>query len=142
MLKSESLSHLEETLKDSQELMTKIIEQNVKWPGGGVFEEDINTARNLLKEAQTQFYKVGMAVYQSRGAEVAKSVNDRLNQAYHLLSLMHQDTKKIQLSLKTGESQSKTLVDLQVHLKKFIKHCNETQSWLLEAGKLDEDNII
>ena len=137
MLKSESFSHLEKTLNKAQELITNVIEQNVKWPGGGVFEEDINTARNLLKEAQAQFYKVGMAVYQSRGVEVAKSVNDRLNQAYHLLSLMHQDTKKIRLSLKTGESQSKALVDLQVHLKKFIKHCNETQSWLLEAGKTE-----
>ncbi len=136
MLKSESFSHLEETLKDSQELMTKIIEQNVKWPGGGVFEEDINTARNLLKEVQTQFYKVGMTVYQSRSVEVTKSVKDRLNQAYHLLSLMHQDTKKIRLSLKTGESQSKALVDLQIHLKKFIKNCNETQNWLLEAERV------
>ena len=142
MLKSESFSHLEETLKKAQELMTKTIEQNVKWTGSGAFEDDIVTARNLIKAAQIQFFEVGMAAYQSSGVDEVKSVNNRLNQAYHLLSLMHQDTKKIQLSLKTGESQSKTLVDLQVHLKKFIKHCNETQSWLLEAGKLDEDNII
>jgi hypothetical protein len=95
-----------------------------------------------LKEAQTELLNIEMAAYQSRGVEVAKSVNDRINQAYHLFSLIHQDIKKIRSSLKTGDSQSKALVDLQVDLKKFIKHCNETQIWLLEAGKLDEANII
>lgn len=131
MLKSESFSHLEETLKDSQELMTKIIEQNVKWPGGGVFEEDINTARNLLKEAQTELLNIEMAAYQSRGVGFVKSVNDKLNQSYQLLSFMHQDTKKIRISLERGESQSKAIKNLEVHLKKFIKHCKEIQTDLM-----------
>ncbi len=131
MLKSESFSHLEETLKDSQELMTKIIEQSVKWPGGGVFEEDINTARNLLKEAQTELFNIEMAAYQSWGVSVVKSVNDKLNQSYQLLSFMHQDTKKIRISLERGESQSKAIKNLEVHLKKFIKHCKEIQTDLM-----------
>lgn len=137
MPKFESFSHLEETLKDSQELMAKIAGQNVRWPGGSAFEEDINTARNLMKEAQTQFLEVGSAVCQSKSVEMAKSVNNRSNQAYHLLSLMHQDTKKIQISLERGKSQSGAIKDLEVHLAKFTKHCNETQSWLLEARKTE-----
>jgi hypothetical protein len=137
MLKSELFSNLEETLKKAQELMTKVIEQNATWTGSGAFEDDIVTAGNLIKAAQTQFFEVGMAAYQSNGVDEMKSVNNRLNQAYNLLSLMQQDTKKIQSSLERGKSQSKAIIDLEIHLKKFIKHCDETQSWLLEAGKLE-----
>ena len=137
MLKSESFSHLEETLKKAQKLMTKVIEQNVTWTGSGAFEDDIVTAGKLIKAAQTQFFEVGMAAYQSNGVDEMKSVNNRLNQAYNLLSLMQQDTKKIKSSLERGKSQSKAIKDLEIHLKKFIKHCDETQSWLLEAGKLE-----
>ena len=137
MLKSESFSHLEETLKKAQELMTKTIEQNVKWTGSGAFEDDIVTARNLIKAAQIQFFEVGMAAYQSSGVDEVKSVNNRLNQAYNLLSLMQQDTKKIQSSLERGKSQSKAIKDLEIHLKKFIKHCNETHSYLLETEKME-----
>ena len=137
MLKSESFSHLEETLKKAQELMTKVIEQNATWTGSGAFEDDIVTAGKLIKAAQTQFFEVGMAAYQSNGVDEMKSVNNGLNQAYNLLSLMQQDTKKIQSSLERGKSQSKAIKDLEIHLKKFIKHCNETRSYLLEAGKLE-----
>jgi hypothetical protein len=137
MLKSELFSNLEETLKKAQELMTKVIEQNATWTGSGAFEDDIVTAGNLIKAAQTQFFEVGMAAYQSNGVDEMKSVNNRLNQAYNLLSLMQQDTKKIKSSLERGKSQSKAIKDLEIHLKKFIKHCDETQSWLLEAGKLE-----
>ena len=137
MLKSESFSHLEETLKKAQELMTKVIEQNATWTGSGAFEDDIVTAGKLIKAAQTQFFEVGMAAYQSNGVDEMKSVNNRLNQAYNLLSLMQQDTKKIKSSLERGKSQSKAIKDLEIHLKKFIKHCNETRSYLLEAGKLE-----
>jgi hypothetical protein len=137
MRKSELFSNLEETLKKAQELMTKVIEQNATWTGSGAFEDDIVTAGNLIKAAQTQFFEVGMAAYQSNGVDEMKSVNNRLNQAYNLLSLMQQDTKKIKSSLERGKSQSKAIKDLEIHLKKFIKHCDETQSWLLEAGKLE-----
>ncbi len=133
MFKQGAFSHLEKTLNKAQELITNVIEQNVKWPGGGAFEHNIATARNLIKQAQTESLNIGMAAYQSRGVDVVKSVNDRLNQSYQLLSLMHQDTKKIRISLERGESQSKAIKNLEVHLKKFIKHCKEVQTDLLNV---------
>jgi len=63
-----------------------------------------------------------------------KFVNNRLNQAYNLLSLMQQDTKKIKSSLERGKSQSKVIKDLEIHLKKFIKHCEETRNFLLNLN--------
>ncbi len=131
MFKQGTFSHLEKILNKAQKLMTNVIEQNVKWPGGGAFEQNIATARNLIKQAQTELLNIGMAAYQSRGVDVVESVNDRLNQSYQLLSLMYQDTKKIRISLERGESQSKDIKNLEVHLKKFIKHCKEIQTDLM-----------
>ncbi|MCK4470042.1 MAG: hypothetical protein KAU60_17030 [Desulfobacterales bacterium] len=59
-----------------------------------------------------------------------------LGQAYPLLILMYHDTKKVELSLEKGESQTEAIRDLEIHLKKFNKHCKETQHHLLEAAKI------
>ena len=139
MLKSESFSHLEETLKDSQELMTKIIEKNVKWPGGGALDEDIDNATSLLKQAQTVLVQVGETIVRhvSQSMDIyVKPANDMLDQAYHLLNLMYHDTKKIRISLGKGVSQTTAIRDLEIHLKKFTRHCEETQGYLLEAAKI------
>ena len=139
MRKSESFSHLEKTLEKAQGLMEKIVEQNEQWQGGGAFEKDIIKARTLLKNAQTELIEVGETVIRhiSHPIDVdMNSGNDMFDWAYHLLNLMYHDTKEIQISLKKGESQTKDIKDLEVHLKKFTKHCEETRDHLLESGKM------
>ncbi len=139
MLKSESFSHLEETLEKAQGLMAKVIEQNNQWPGGGALDEDIVKAGNLLKEAQTGLVEVAEAVvlHLCKSMDISvESANDRFDQAYHLLNLMYHDTKEIRISLEKGEGQTRAIDDLEVHLKKFIKHCEETRDYLLEAAKM------
>ena len=139
MLKSESFSHLEETLEKAQGLMAKVIEQNNQWPGGGALDEDIVKAGNLLKEAQTGLVEVAEAVvlHLCKSMDISvESANDRFDQAYHLLNLMYHDTKKIRISLEKGEGQTRAIEDLEVHLKKFIKHCKETRHYLLKAAKM------
>ena len=136
MPKSGYFSHLEKTLEKAQGLMEKIIEQNNQWPGGGAFEEDIAKAGNLLKEAQTGLVEVSdtVVLHLCKSMDIdVESVNDRFDQAYHFLNLMYNDTKMIQMSLEKGESQTKAIEDLEVHLKKFIKHCEETRDHLLEG---------
>ncbi len=139
MLKSESFSHLEETLKRAQELMVKVIEQNKQWSGGGAFEEDIGKARGLLKEAQIGLVEVDEAVvlHLCKSMDIdLKSANDMFDQAYHLLNLMYQDTKRTRISLEKGESQTEAIRDLETHLQKFSKHCEETRHHLLEAANM------
>ena len=139
MLKSQSFSRLEETLKRAQELMAKVAEQDQQWPGGGAFEEDIGKARSLLKEAQIGLVEVAEAVvlHLCKSTDIdVKSANDMFDQAYHLLNLMYHDTKKIGISLEIGESQTEAIRDLETHLKKFNKHCKETRHHLLEAAKM------
>ncbi len=72
-----------------------------------------------------------MAVNQSNGVGFIKSVNDKINLSYQLLSFMHQDTKKFRISLERGENQSKAIKILEVHLKKIIKYCKEIQTDLM-----------
>ncbi len=139
MLKPESFVHLEETLEKAQELMAKVTEQNEQWSGGGAFEKDIVNARSLLKEAQTGVDKVAVAVVlhlcKSMDIDV-KSANDVFDAAYHFLNLMYDDTKRIQISLEQGESQTEAIRDLETHLKKFNEHCQRTRRHLLEAAKM------
>ena len=119
--------------------MAKLIEQNNQWPGGGAFEEDILRADNLLKEAQTGLVEVGQAIVhhlcKSMDIDV-QSANNIFDQAYHILNLMYNDTKKIRISLGKGESQTRAIKDLEMNLKKFVKHCEETRCYLLEAAKM------
>ncbi len=136
MPKSESFSHLEETLEKAQGLMAKVIEQNKQWSGGGAFEEDIAKAGNLQKEAQIALVEVseGVILHLCKSMDISvKSANDRFDQAYHIMNLMYHDTKQIQISLEKGESQTKDIKNLEVHLKKFTKHCEETRSYLFNA---------
>ena len=139
MLKSESFSHLEETLEKAQGLMAKVIEQNNQWPGGDAFDEDIVKAGNLLKEAETGLVEVGETVvlHLCKSMDISvESANDRFDQAYHLLNLIHHDIKKIRISLEKGESQTRAIRGLKTHLRKFIKHCEETRHYLLKAAKM------
>jgi len=138
MLKSESFSHLEKTLEKAQGLMAKVTEQNKQWSGGGAFDEDIVKAGNLLKEAQTGLVEVAevavLRLCKSMDISV-ESANDRFDQAYHLLNLMYHDTKKIRLSLEKGESQTRAIRGLEIHLNRFTEHCEETRHHLLKAAK-------
>lgn len=139
MLKSESFSHLEKTLQKAQGLMAKVMEQNKQWPGGGAFEEDIVKSGSLLKESQLVLVDVFDTFVRDlcKSTDIdVQSANNRFDRAYHLLNLMHNDIKKTQLSLGKGESQTKAIENLEVHLKKFIKHCEETRDHILEAGKM------
>ncbi|MBW1701709.1 MAG: hypothetical protein JRJ69_02540 [Deltaproteobacteria bacterium] len=136
MLKSGSFSHLEKTLEKAQGLMEKIVEQNEQWQGGGAFEEDILRAGNLLKEAQTGLVEIGDTFIRSLSQTMdvdVKAANDVLDQAYYMLNPMYHDTKEIRISLKRGESQTKAIKDLEIHLKQFVKHCEETRSYLFNA---------
>ena len=139
MLKSESFARLEETVKGAQELMARVVEQNRQWPGGGASEEDIVKARGLLKEAQMALVDVGETVVRqlSQSAEVdVMPANDMFDQAYHILNLMYDATRKIRISLEQGESQTKAIRGLEIHLQKFYKHCEETRLYLLEAARV------
>ena len=49
---------------------------------------------------------------------------------------MYHDTKKVQISLEKGESQTEAIRDFEIHLKKFNKHCEEAWHHLLEAAKM------
>jgi len=139
MLKSESLSHIEETLEKAQGLMAKVIEQNKQWPGGGALDEDIDNATSLLKQAQIVLVQVGETIVRhlSQSMDIyVKPANDMLDEAYHLLNLMYHDIKKARISLGKGVSQTTAIRDLEIHLKKFTRHCEETQGYLLEAAKI------
>ena len=61
------------------------------------------------------------------------SVNDLFDQLYNLLNLMYHDTKEIRISLQKGESQTKAIKDLEIHLKQFVKHCEKTRDYMLEG---------
>ena len=128
MLKSESFSHLEKTLQKAQGLMANVIDQNNQWPGGGAFERDMIKARTLLKDAQIELIEVGETViwHMEHPMDVdVNSVNDLFDQLYNLLNLMYHDTKEIRISLQKGESQTKAIKDLEIHLKQFVKHCKK-----------------
>jgi len=136
MLKSELFSRLEETLQKAQGLMAKLIEQNNQWPGGGAFEKDMIKARTLLKDAQTELIEVGETVIRHMEHPMdidVNSVNGLFDQLYNLLNLMYHDTKEIKISLQKGESQTKVIKDLEIHLKQFVKHCEKTRDYMLEG---------
>ena len=140
MLKFDPFVHLEETVKKAQELMENVIEQNEQWPGGGAFDKDIVKARGLLGKAQTGLVEIGKTVAQyinrSDENDLMKPVNDKFDQAYQLLSRMYNDTKKIRISLERGKSQTKGVEDLSLNLKKFNRHCKETQNYLYDILKM------
>lgn len=140
MVKSESFSYIEETLNKADILMEKIIVQNEQWPGGGAFEEDIVKTRLLLKDAQTGLIEVSDVVANRLYNSVdinPESTNNLFDLAYHILNLMYHDTKQIRTSLEKGESQTTALKDLDAHLKKFIKHFQETRNYLLSFKKAE-----
>lgn len=137
-MKPKSVVELEEKLKKTQELMSKVIEQNAKWPGGGAYEQDLVEGRKLMNDINVLLGRSAMdAVKYLRLPEEPdglKLLSERLNQEYSLLSDMHNDGKKLQNTLQKGESQTSAIKGLEVHLKKFIKHCRETRDFLVEAA--------
>lgn len=140
MSESVSFSYLEKTLIHAQGLLEAVIEQNKQWPGGGALEEDIAMVGSLLKESELALVEVRDAVF--RQAEHVEDVDvkpadEMFDKAYRILDLMYGDIKRIRTSLKLNESQTGAIENLDMHLHKFIKHCEEARHYLMEAAKTE-----
>jgi exonuclease VII small subunit len=140
MVKSETFSYLEKTLKQAQQLMKAVIEQNEKWPGGGALEEDIAVTGSLLKEAELSLAEIRERILQQteQAADIdLKPANEMFDKAHQILNVMYHDMKVIRISLEKNVSQTRGIRDLDIQLHKFISHCEETRHYLEEVTKTE-----
>ena len=140
MPEEKNFKSVEKTLKKSQELMDKILEQNKMWPGAGVFEKDVRTARSLLPKMEKALSDVIVMLLQRindlPGQDLETEVSQAIHKAYNLMSHLYDDIRAVQTTLEKGQSQSDAIKQTGIHLQQITQHCHQVQNHFLEVVRM------
>lgn len=135
-----SLKSTERTLQDAQDLLGKIERQNQSFPGAGALESDLAEARTLLQRMVVTLSDLIAILLNDSSAgpdlELESEAQAAFNKAAGLISELYDDVRVAQSCLDEGKTQSVTIAQAGVHMRKLVQHCNEACLHLLEAKKM------
>lgn len=140
MPEEKNFKSVETTLKESQELLDKVLKQNEKWHGSGAFEKDIAFARKLLVEMKQGLSDVVTAFSQgsfgdTRNQEIEMEIGCVYNKVCRLMSHLYDDIRRVHQALLKGQSQSDAIKETEVHLQQLISNSLNSRDYLLEVAR-------
>lgn len=125
----------ENELQLALDLLEKVVRQNDKYPGTGATERDLSQARTLLQEMANILSEltsqISADVASGQNSALEKEIQQASNKAASLISSMYNDIREAHAALKDGATQSPSIQQAQIHLKRLIKHCQQAREYLL-----------
>jgi predicted nucleic acid-binding Zn-ribbon protein len=134
----ETLKSAERTLKEAQQLMSKIQKQNEVWPGAGAFQKDITTAKTLLNQMQQSlsdiFVEFTLDQDEHPDSDREMKVSRDFSEAYSLMNKLYDAVRKVDARWGEALGQSDTLIESEKYLKQLINHCLTARDHLSEIS--------
>ena len=138
MLDEQSFKQMEELLKKIYKLITKVQEQNQRWPGAGAMEKDLDDAKALVQEMEQVVWDLAAVAVESLGESPDSSRSSEIHEAvrkeYVLMGRLYDDIKIAHEATVEGKSQSDAIRQTGIHVKQFALQSELARDRLLELA--------
>jgi small-conductance mechanosensitive channel len=125
----------ENKLQLAQDLLGRVVEQNDKFPGAGATVSDLSQAKTLLQDMVVILpdltSQVSAGAASDQDSAPVKEAQQAFNKAASLISSIYDDIREAHAALADGTTQSQSIQQAEIHLKRLVKHCHQAREHLL-----------
>ncbi len=140
MLNEQSFKQMEDLLKKTHQLITKVQEQNQRWPGTGAFEKDVDDAIALLQRTEQALWELAAVSVESLSEPLEpghdSEIREALREEYALISRLYDDVRRAHEAVEKGRSQNEAIRQTEIHIRQFASQFKRTRDRLLELTRL------